>query len=51
MLIDSRPIYLFSIISLILVVLSILLLFPILNYWLDFELSHVSQLLYWEHFY
>ena len=36
MLIDSRPIYLFSIISLILLVLSMLLLFPILNYWLDF---------------
>ena len=36
MLIDSRPIYLFSIICLILLVLSMLLLFPILNYWLDF---------------
>lgn len=36
MLIDSRPIYLFSTISLILFVLSIVLLFPVMNYWLDF---------------
>ncbi len=36
MLIDSRPIYLFSIISLILFVLSISLLLPVINYWLEF---------------
>ena len=36
MLIDSRPIYLFSTISLILFVLSIVLLLPVMNYWLDF---------------
>ena len=36
MLIDSRPIYLFSIISLILFVLSTVLLSPVINYWLNF---------------
>lgn len=33
MLIDSRPIYLFSILSLILFVSSFILLFPVLNHW------------------